>query len=67
MKIQYQPQPLPKAVGALAGANIIAFAAGQNHCIAVDDTGAAYTWGNGGAPLLPPPAPCTAPVRLPVD
>lgn len=52
VKIQYQPQPMPKAIVALAGANITAFAAGQNHCIAVDDSGAAYTWGNGGAPSV---------------
>lgn len=48
VKIQYQPQPTPKAIAALAGSTIIAFAAGQNHCIAVDDTGSGYTWGNGG-------------------
>ena len=46
----FEPQPTPKAIASLAGTNIVAIAAGHNHALAVDDTGFAYAWGNGGAP-----------------
>lgn len=49
IKIAYESQPTPKAIAALAGANITTFAAGHNHAVAVDDEGFAYSWGNGGA------------------
>jgi alpha-tubulin suppressor-like RCC1 family protein len=52
IKIVFEPQPKPKAIASLAGTNIVAIAAGHNHALAVDDTGFAYAWGNGGAPLL---------------
>lgn len=48
IKIVYEPQPTPKAIATLAGANVVAIAAGHNHALAVDDTGFAYAWGNGG-------------------
>mmetsp|Transcript_4294 Transcript_4294/g.9316 ORF Transcript_4294/g.9316 Transcript_4294/m.9316 type:complete len:473 (+) Transcript_4294:148-1566(+) len=45
----YEPQPTPKLVaGALAGKSVTRIACGQNHSVAVDTEGAAYTWGFGG-------------------
>ena len=55
IKIVFEPQPTPKAIASLAGTNIVAIAAGHNHALAVDDTGFAYAWGNGGAPVLQHP------------
>jgi len=49
IKIAYEPQPTPKVITTLAGCNIVTMAAGHNHAVAVDDTGLAYAWGNGGA------------------
>ncbi|GAX75806.1 hypothetical protein CEUSTIGMA_g3249.t1 [Chlamydomonas eustigma] len=46
--IIYDPQPTPKSVkGTLAEKTVTRIACGQNHSIAVDNEGAAYTWGSG--------------------
>eukprot|EP00775_Hariotina_reticulata_P006166 gene6166-6404_t len=47
IKIMYEPQPTPKAVEALLGHTIKQVACGHTHTIALDDKGAAFTWGNG--------------------
>ena len=46
-KIMYDPQPTPKLISGLSGHNIVKIACGHNHTIALDDKGAAFTWGNG--------------------
>jgi alpha-tubulin suppressor-like RCC1 family protein len=43
----YDPQS-PKQVETLKGKKIVDIACGTNHCLALDDTGALYTWGCGG-------------------
>lgn len=44
----YAPQPTPKMIAALAGADIRRIACGQSHALASDAEGGLYTWGNGG-------------------
>jgi alpha-tubulin suppressor-like RCC1 family protein len=46
-KIMYDPQPTPALIATLTGHNIVKIACGHNHTIALDDKGAAFTWGNG--------------------
>eukprot|EP00879_Flechtneria_rotunda_P014497 GHRR01015149.1.p1 GENE.GHRR01015149.1~~GHRR01015149.1.p1 ORF type:complete len:445 (+),score=126.49 GHRR01015149.1:103-1437(+) len=45
IKIMYEPQPTPKVIASLSGVKQVA--CGHTHTITLDDTGAAYTWGNG--------------------
>lgn len=47
IKIVYEPQPTPKAVPDLLGIHIKQVTCGHTHSLALDDKGAAYTWGNG--------------------
>ncbi|KAK9816923.1 hypothetical protein WJX72_007117 [[Myrmecia] bisecta] len=48
VKIMYQPQPTPALIKALADVTVTSVACGTNHTLALDNAGAAYTWGNGG-------------------
>lgn len=49
VKLVYAPQPTPKAVAsfASAGLKVAKVAAGHAHCVAIDDKGHVWTWGNG--------------------
>ena len=40
------PELNPTQVQALAGRNILSVSAGMDHCLAVDETGVVYSWGN---------------------
>ncbi|KAK9864895.1 hypothetical protein WJX84_004668 [Apatococcus fuscideae] len=48
VKIMYQPQPTPEVIQGLTHTTIRKIACGHNHTLALDDKGAAFTWGNGG-------------------
>ncbi|KAK9835229.1 hypothetical protein WJX81_007521 [Elliptochloris bilobata] len=48
VQLKYAPQPTPTAISKLAHTKIVKFACGANHSLALDDKGAAFTWGNGG-------------------
>ena len=45
VKLVYAPQPKPTAIKALAETTITQVACGHNHTVALDDKGAAYSWG----------------------
>lgn len=47
IKIMHEPQPTPILVETLSGVTVTKVACGQNHTIAIDNQGAAWTWGNG--------------------
>ncbi|GJN26139.1 hypothetical protein PR202_gb14047 [Eleusine coracana subsp. coracana] len=48
VKLQYDPQPRPRAISTLSGKTIVKVACGTNHTVAVDSSGFVYTWGFGG-------------------
>ncbi|KAF5740828.1 regulator of chromosome condensation family protein [Tripterygium wilfordii] len=48
VRLVYEAQPRPKAIGSLAGETIVKVACGTNHTVAVDANGYVYTWGFGG-------------------
>lgn len=48
IKLCYEPQHTPRLAKALEGKTITRITCGQQHSLAIDDAGAAYTWGNGG-------------------
>ncbi|XP_024972741.1 protein RCC2 homolog [Cynara cardunculus var. scolymus] len=48
VRLAYEAQPRPKAIGSLAGQTIVKVACGSNHTVAVDSQGYVYTWGFGG-------------------
>ena len=45
VKIMYSPQPTPEVIQALTHTTIRKVACGHNHTLALDDKGAAFTWG----------------------
>ncbi|KAL2538270.1 Regulator of chromosome condensation (RCC1) family protein [Forsythia ovata] len=48
VRLAYEAQPRPKAIGSLSGETIVKVACGTNHTVAVDKNGYVYTWGFGG-------------------
>ena len=48
ISIAYEPVATPKLIAALSGSKVLRVAVGHNHCLAVDESGSCYTWGNGG-------------------
>lgn len=45
VKIMYEPQPRPALIEALTHTKVTKVACGHNHTLALDDKGAAYSWG----------------------
>jgi len=48
----YQSQPLPKKIEALAGRRVIVASAGETHNLAITADGAVWSWGGGGSGKL---------------
>eukprot|EP00887_Chlorella_sp_A99_P000240 scaffold13.g240.t1 len=48
VKMVFEPNPVPRIVGALAEKTVTRVACGQNHTIAVCSDGGVWTWGFGG-------------------
>lgn len=48
IQILYEPVPTPRRVSGLDGVKVLKVAAGQQHCLAYDNEGSCYSWGNGG-------------------
>ncbi|KVH98429.1 Regulator of chromosome condensation 1/beta-lactamase-inhibitor protein II [Cynara cardunculus var. scolymus] len=46
VRLAYEAQPRPKAIGSLAGQTIVKVACGSNHTVAVDSQGYVYTLGH---------------------
>lgn len=47
VKMRYEPFPVPTPVKFPSSRSIMKFAAGNHHCVAIDQKGIVYTWGCG--------------------
>lgn len=48
IQILFEAVATPHRVAGLDDVKVLRIAAGHNHCLAYDDQGSAYSWGNGG-------------------
>ncbi|KXZ45514.1 hypothetical protein GPECTOR_53g100 [Gonium pectorale] len=48
IQILYEAVPTPRRVAGLDDVRVLRIAAGHQHCLAIDDQGSCYSWGNGG-------------------